>query len=274
MGLYYPVMEYNIKTVVAQSCRTLLRPIAKMLLKCGMTWKEFSNLSKSVYIEVASSEFGIKGRPTNVSRVSILTGVSRKEVKRQRDLLVSDQPAESQKTTDASRVLSAWHQDDAYRDADGEPCLLAEEGQAPSFASLFKAHGGDTSLQAMLKELLKTDAVERTCDGRLRAKSRFYRPAVMDPKNLRWAMELISDLGETMDNNVFLGKNGVPRFGRNADNDRMPASAVPLFRAFLDQRGQTFLEDIDDWLTDHAIDEKSQGEAAVRIGVGVFGIHD
>lgn len=267
-------MEPDIKSVVARSCRTLLRPIAKMLLKCGMTWREFSTLSKSVYIEVATSEFGIKGRPTNVSRVSILTGVSRKEVKRQRDLLLNDQPVEGQKTTDASRVLSAWHQDPVYRDGEGDPRLLAEDGDAPSFASLFKAHGGDTSMQAMLKELLKTDAVERTCDGQLRAKSRFYRPAVMDPQNLRWAMELISDLGETMENNVFLGKNGVPRFGRNADNDRMPASAVPQFRAFLDQRGQAFLEDIDDWLTDHALDEKSQGENAVRIGVGLFGIHD
>lgn len=267
-------MESEIKSVVAQSCRTLLKPIAMMLLKCGMTWKEFSTLSKSVYIEVASSEFGIKGRPTNVSRVSILTGVSRKEVKRQRDLLINDQPVESQKTTDASRVLSAWHQEPTYRDADGEPRLLKENGEIPSFASLFKAHGGDTSMQGMLKELLNTDAVERTCDGQLRAKSRFYRPAVMDPQNLRWAMELISDLSETMENNVFLGKNGEPRFGRNADNDRMPASAIPQFREFLDERGQAFLEDIDDWLTDHALDEKAQGEKAVRIGVGLFGIHD
>ena len=77
----------------------------------GMTWKEYSALSKSVFVETATEEYGIKGRPTNISRVSILTGIDRKEVKRQRDLLQSDMPVLKRKTTDATRVLSGWHQD-------------------------------------------------------------------------------------------------------------------------------------------------------------------
>lgn len=268
-------MEDDIKAVVAQSCRTLLRPIAKMLLKCGMTWKEFSHLSKSVYVEVASSEFGIKGRPTNVSRVSILTGVSRKEVKRQRDLLLGDTTTTIQKTTDASRVLSGWHQDPVYRTEDGVPRLLPEDGDAPSFASLFRAHGGDTSMKTILKELLNTDAVEkRTADGLLQVKSRYYRPAVLDTENMKWAMALIGDLGETMDNNVFPGRTKIPRFARKADNELMPASAVPEFREFLDQQGQEFLENVDDWLSDHALDSHSDGDESVRIGVGLFAIQE
>jgi hypothetical protein len=58
-----------------------------MVMKCGIMWREFSELSKSVFVHVATDEFSIRGRPTNVSRASLLTGISRKEVKRQHELL-------------------------------------------------------------------------------------------------------------------------------------------------------------------------------------------
>ena len=83
------MMNKTSNNFLQNACLAVLRPLASMLLKCGMTWKEFSDVSKSVFVEVASGEYGIDGRPTNVSRVSILTGISRKEIKRQRDLLAS-----------------------------------------------------------------------------------------------------------------------------------------------------------------------------------------
>ena len=75
-------MNSPVSTALRSACRTLLRPIALILLRGGITWKEFAELSKSVFVSVATDEFGIRGRPTNVSRVSILTGISRKEVNR------------------------------------------------------------------------------------------------------------------------------------------------------------------------------------------------
>ena len=70
-------MKKNVNAALLSACRILLRPIALLLLKGGVTWREFSELSKSVFVSVATDEFGISGRPTNVSRVSILTGISR-----------------------------------------------------------------------------------------------------------------------------------------------------------------------------------------------------
>ena len=219
-----------------QACRRLLRPIASMLLKCGMTWKEFSDLSKSSFVQAATDEYGINGRPTNVSRVSILTGISRKEVKRQRDLLLNEAPVDKGKTTDATRVLSGWHQDPLYLDEESNPKLIPESGPAPSFKTLCQRYGGDIPTQTMLKELVKTHAVERTSDGNLAVISRYYQPAVHDDENLRWAVSLIRDLNETMNNNVFLDDTRVPRFGRKADNERMPPGSIPKFRKFLDRR--------------------------------------
>jgi hypothetical protein len=84
------------RAAVVQTCRVLLRPIASLLLKCGMTWREFAEVSKSVFVAVASQDFGLNGRPTNVSRVSILTGVSRKEIARVRALLEQESDPSAQ----------------------------------------------------------------------------------------------------------------------------------------------------------------------------------
>ena len=63
-------MDIDIKATLRSSCRALLRPIASVVLKCGMTWREFSELSKSVFVSVATDEFGIRGRPTPCARIS------------------------------------------------------------------------------------------------------------------------------------------------------------------------------------------------------------
>lgn len=274
MGLSYPNMEIPDKYTVQEIISMMLKPIASLVLNCGMTWKEFADLSKSSFVERATADFGIRGRPTNVSRVSILTGISRKEVKRQRDLLAKNGSAGKGKTTDATRVLSAWHHEENYLDKAGKPIVVAQDGPAPSFESLCSKYGGDIPASTMLKELLKTQAVERTDDGNLRVLLRYYQPTIHDDEILRNAVSRIYDLTETVNNNVFPGKGRTPRFGGAADNDCIPVSVIPEFKAFLDERGQEFLEEIDDWLTRHAVDTVSVDTNCVRIGVGMFAIED
>ena len=261
-------MESNSQSVVRIICRQILRPLASMMLKCGMTWKEFSDLSKSVFVATATEEYGIRGRPTNVSRVSILTGISRKEVKRQRDLLSDHEEPPTRKTNDATRVLSGWFQDPMYIDATGEPRVIPESGLAPSFEALCESYGGDVAVPTMLKELVKTNAVARVAGGELKVLSRYYQPAVHDDENLMFAADRIYDVIRTMNNNVFLEEGGALRFGGYADNDAVPVSVIPEFREYLDERGQAFLEEIDDWLAARA--GVKPNEPTARVGISLF----
>lgn len=227
-------------------------------------------MSKSVFVQAATEEFGIKGRPTNVSRVSILTGIGRKEVKRQRDLLATDEPPLKGKTTDATRLLSGWFQDEVYLNEDLRPRLLPETGAAPSFESLFARYGGDIAMPTMVKELVKTGAMERQASGELKVLSRYYQPSVADDENLRFAADRIHDVIETMNNNVFTDEFNQPRFGGFAANDAIPRSVIPEFRAYLDQRGQAFLEEVDDWLTRHADHGDQSTTDLARLGISLF----
>lgn len=264
-------MDLDIKSTLRLACRALLRPIASVVLKCGMTWREFSELSKSVFVSVATDEFGIRGRPTNISRVSILTGISRKEVKRQRELLAEPVTPISPKTTDATRLLSGWHQDPDYVGSDGAPLALEREGRKPSFKSLFENYGGDTPEQTLSRELLKAGSIEEDDQGRYVARRRYHMPVEMDSGSIRFFGTNLFDHANTLSNNVA-GDNKIPRLEGFAVDDQVHPDAVEEFRTYLDERGQQFLEEIDDWLSQHRIDPNESEATPVRLGLGVYAI--
>ena len=100
------------KTAALRAFRLLFRPVARMLLRAGVNWREVAEVGKSTYVEIATEDFGIRGRPTNVSRVAILTGFTRREVRRLRDLLDAESPESFSRMNYATRVLSGWWQDE------------------------------------------------------------------------------------------------------------------------------------------------------------------
>jgi hypothetical protein len=271
-----------LRTAALAAGRTLLGPVASLLLKCGLTWREFAELSKTVFVDVASREYGLRGRPTNASRVSILTGIDRKEVTRQRALLATEVPAAPGKTTDATRVLSGWHQDPAFLGPDGQPRVLADSGTEPSFEGLCRAHGGDIPPSALRKELLRVGAIVET-DAGLRVVRRFYMPVRLDPQWLANAGTTLRDLGASISHNLSVEPPEPTRFVGRATNTRIDPAALPAFRAFLEAEGQGFLERVDAWLTAHELPRtaaSTSGNAStsadparpLRLGVGLFAI--
>jgi len=256
---------------VIQTCRTLLRPIASLLLKCGMTWREFSVISKTIFVDIAGREYGIRGRRTNISRVSILTGISRKEVRRQRELLDGEPEIDlPNKTTDATRLLSGWHQDQSFLDENGQPRVLPLHGEI-SFTELCRCYGGNVPVTAMLKELIRVNAVAQGSAGTLTALRRYYMPVSFDAEWILNAGAVFADLGTNINCNLQIDAENTSRFLGRATNHAIPVRVLPEFQLFLEDQGQKFLERIDAWLTEHSSDTEPD---TTRLGVGLFQIQD
>lgn len=259
--------------------RQWLRPVARWLLRSGVTWKEFSALSRAVFIRTATDEFGIKGRPTNVSRVALLTGLTRRDVRRQ---MASEEDPDADTAAplnQATRVLSAWHQDALYLDRAGQPRTLSPEGPAPSFSSLLKTYAGDIPHSALLKELVRGGSVKELPDGHLQAVKRYYMPQQMDPAAVLRAGSVLADISSTIEFNLSRKPHAASRFEGRAQNHSIHAEAAPAFREFLEREGQQFLERIDDWLTQHEAPPEETGvektgARTVRLGAGVYAVHD
>ena len=270
-----PDMDHESKGPALAACRRLLQPLARLLLRCGVTWKEFVEVSKTAFVEVATKEFGIRGRPTNASRVSILTGIPRHEVSRRRALIASGEPALPTYLSAATRVLSGWHQDPEFHDGSRGPRRLAIQGPGLSFEELSRRYGGDVPMSALLKELRSVGAVEQSEDGLLRALKRAYIPRQLDPEKTLRAGSVLQDIGDTVVHDLICGKDEPLRFERRATNAFVHEHALPKFREFLEREGQEFLERVDAWLTANAVANGTSDECrSLRLGVGIYHIQD
>ncbi len=242
-----------------------------MLIRCGITWREFAEAARTAYVQVATTRFGKHGRLTNVSRTAMLTGLSRREVRAQRDL-IDQAPQESHGyVTKVSLVLSAWHSQPEFLDATGKPAPLPLEGDGASFSSLLRRCGaGDLRPSTILRELRNSGAVRVTEGGLVEPLQRTYVPHKLDEALLRSWGTVLGDVANTCAHNLTRDAGIQPRFERSALNERVLVSAVPEFREFLNREGQIFLEKVAAWLSAHEAPGAAGAKATVRLGAGVY----
>jgi len=262
---------------------TVLEPVIRLMLRFGITWKEFSELSKTKFVEVATADFGIRGRPTNASRVAILTGIDRREVRKVR-LGADDAPVKGYQSK-ASQLLSAWHHEADFLDSDGRAAAIPVDGDGATFTELMRRHAPALPVVAMIKELKGAGAIEELPDGRLRPLTRTYVPIGLPTERLRLWSSVLSDIANTIEHNFsrdddvparFFSRDGdVPaRFERRLSNLRVDRDALPEFRQLLESEGQALLERIDDWLSAHEVPDDNNEKDAIRLGVGIYHIQD
>jgi Family of unknown function (DUF6502) len=257
---------------IVNACRRWLRPIARWLLRSGITWKEFAELSRSVFVVTAHEEFGIRGRRTNVSRVALLTGLSRRDVRRAlSEARAPSLPALEEALNHASRVLTGWHLDAEFLTQDGRPRVLAPEGEHGSFSRLLRRYAGDIPTTALVKELIKSGSIERLDDGSYRALRRYYMPRPMDGRAVERSGSVLADLVSTVEHNLSREPDEPSRFEGRAQNRNIDPRHLPSFRAFVEREAQAMLERVDDWLSTH---EAPAGATGIRLGIGVYAIHD
>jgi len=237
-----------------------------------MSFNEFSDISKRVFAEVGMRESGIPGRKPTVSRVSILTGLSRKEVQRLLGEQAQGAGTDAQETYNrAARVIAGWVRDKDFTDAAGDPVELSQAGAKASFSLLVKRYSGDVPARAVLDELLRVGAVERLDDDRIRLLSRAYIPRTSDLDKLDILGADVADLITTIDHNLQRGAED-PRFQRKVMYDNVPAESIPTFRALSAAQGQALLEKMDEWLSQHDRDVNAsvKGAGRVRAGIGIY----
>ena len=256
----------------------VLKPVIGILLRAGVPYQTFTSVARRLYVDIARDDFGIRGRKTNVSRVAMLTGLSRTMVRAALDEAYQKAALEEPtKGLDSlrhlSRLLLGWYVDERFLDENGQPAALDVEGREGQvgFDTLYKDYSGKLApSSAMLKELIEVGSVEQLPDGRVVARSRQYIPRRADAANLERICQVINDLANTGSHNLHRRSSEDRRFERIATNQKVPASKEKEFHAFLEQEGQQFLDNVDNWLSN--MERGHEEEPSRRIGVGVYQI--
>ena len=130
----------------------MLRPLVRLLIRSGVTFPVLSDLLRTLYVEVAARDLSPGERARTDSRISLLTGIHRKELRRQR--VTADDPAEPAVLTLNSQIIARWLGDPAYAASGGQPAPLPRSGPRPSFESLVASVTRDLRSRAVLDEWL------------------------------------------------------------------------------------------------------------------------
>ena len=216
-------MKLSNKAAALAAFSLAIRPLVRLMLGSGIVWKQAADTLKESFVEVAESEYGLHGRVANASRVAILTGLNRRDVKRVRDTMTGDSKPALARMNSATRLLGAWHTDPAFQAADGKPTPLSTEDDDTGFGALCRRYAADIPVTAMLKELTRVGAVSESPDGFVRPLKRYYMPDPLDADAVIRAGNVLGDLASTVEFNLQI----------NSTRDSEPASrAAPGMRTY------------------------------------------
>ncbi|MFK7894774.1 MAG: DUF6502 family protein [Myxococcota bacterium] len=253
-------------SAIERAVLAVLRPLIKVALKRGMAHGRFSDLAKEAYVDASRELASEPGKKPNASRISIQTGLTRREVGRLlKDEGVISKDSPRTRFNRAARVLGAWCEDADFRDGRGGPAALPFESEEDvSFSDLVRAHGADVPPRAVLDELLSVGAVRQQKDGRFRLLERGYVPRSDEDEKLAILGADVADLVSTIEHNLD-PEASEPFFQRKVSYDNLPAGYLPKLRALVRKDAQQLLEKLNRDMAKQDRDLKPASRAA-RVG--------
>jgi hypothetical protein len=267
-------MSESVKTGLLAAYIKLLRPLVRILLRHGVTYGEFSEVVKTSFVTIAAQEFRVPGKKMSKARIAIVTGLTRKEVHRLSEIDQKERFALKTNLNRITRVLSGWHTDPEYTGPYGMPLEVRYDSDVPkdvTFVRLVQQYSGDMTPRAMLDELLRVGSVVETDHNWFKVLRREYVPEAMAPDFLERLGRGVHDYVQTLEENMRVTDRTSGRFERFvAPELGLKASDLPKFDAYIRERCQALLEEIDNWLSKQATPDKAKGDEIIQTGVGIY----
>lgn len=263
-------MQDDIQRRILDALLLVLRPLARALLRAGVGYREFDEIAKTAFVDIATSDYGLRGRPTNISRVAVMTGLTRKEVRRLRDKSAAGLGTTVMRSTPMATILHRWYTEPAFLGESGSPKELPFDGGDVSFSGLVKRYGGDIPPGAMRTELKRIRAVEETTNGKLRVLKRNVSGLDVHERLITGLAKVLYPAAITIAHNT--SQESKTWIQRTAITDRVREGDVVRLRRISSDRLVEFTESIDDLFV--AYEALYEGdESATKghsVGIGVF----
>jgi len=265
------MISKNIKPALSIAALTILRPLVRVLLRNGIPYGAFADMARRVYVEIAEKEFALPGKKQTVSRVSTITGLTRKEVTRIQSAGTADRAADTERYNRPARVIGGWVRNKGYHDKRGRLADLPMEGETASFSALVREFSGDIPPRAMADELARVGAIEILANGNVRLLTRAYIPRGDQVEKVGILGTDVADLIRTIDHNLTCAP-GEAYFQRRVSYDNIPQETVPALTKKLARKAQACLESLDRVLAvaDRDRSPGVRGTGRARTGVGIY----
>ena len=244
--------------------RRLLRPLVRLMIRCAITFPAAADILRGLYVEVAAAELG----PDRTdSRVSLLTGVHRKEIRRQRDAVDEATPP---LVTRNSQLIATWLGAPGYTDPAGAPLPLSRAASAgPSFDQLVQSVTRDIRPRAVLDEWLAQGIVTVGVDGLIRLATGAFLPREGREEQLFYFSRNLHDHLAAAAANV-LADGPPPFYDRSVHYDRLTPEAAATLERLARDAAQNLLLDINRQAMALAEASVPEGGVSRRVNFGIY----
>lgn len=222
----------------------LLRPLVRLLIRSGVTFPVLADLLRGLYVDVAARDLLADPKAQTDSRISLLTGVHRKEIRRLRTQApeAGEIPAV---VTLGSQIVARWLAAPPYADADGPrplPRAARTAGEA-SFEGLVESVTKDVRARAVLDDWLGQGIVSLDRQDRVHLSTAAFIPRPGGEEQLFYFARNLHDHIAAAAANVATD-GPAPFLDRSMHYDRLRPETVAQLEATAREAAQQMLTDV------------------------------
>ena len=249
----------------------LLRPLVRLLIRAGITFPVLEDLLRGLFVDVAQNDLLPDPKSRTDSRISLLSGVHRKEIRRLR-LLPQPTNETPPVVTLTSQILARWLGVAPWIDPTGNPIPLPRSGIEPeSFERLVGSVTKDLRPRAVLDTLLADGVVALDCEDRVRLNQASFIPLPGQDAQVYYFGRNLHDHIAAAAANITAAAPA-PFLDRSVHYDRLPAEVAARLEAISRTAAQQMLLEINRaalTLTD-ALPEPTTNTKRLNLGVYLF----
>jgi len=249
--------ESTLRSVLLSAMHRVLAPIVRIMLAHEITLPMAIELLKRVFVEVAERDFRLDNKASTDSRISLLTGVHRKDVKRLRELPHAEANLPP-KVSLSAQVVATWITGPQWLTPSGQPRPLPRlsHGAEHSFEALVSSISQDIRPRSILDEWLRLGVVAINDADEVVLLSNAFVPKEGMEEKLAYYGHNLGDHAAAAADNVLATSS--PWFERSVHHDSLSEAQVEQLRARASELGMQVLTGL------HSMAEKSTEEAVAQ----------
>jgi Family of unknown function (DUF6502) len=224
--------QANLSPVLIRAITRALRPLVRLMLAGGITYPVLAELLKGLFVEVADKKFALDEKSSSDSRIHLLTGVHRKDVKRLRGQTSSSEMAIPATVALGTQLVSTWLEHPDFIDAQGLPRKLprlSSSGTRSSFEQLVLSRSKDIRARVVLDEWLRLGIVSVDADDCVSLNAEAFIPKDGLDEKLYFFAHNLHDHAAAATHNLL--DEGAPWLERSVAYDALSEASVAELNA-------------------------------------------
>ncbi|MFJ1340849.1 DUF6502 family protein [Pseudomonas caricapapayae] len=251
--------------------RRVMRPLVRLMLRKGVTYTVFADVLKEVFVDVADREFRLDDKAPSDSRISLLTGIHRKDVRRLRHEGDAASMVLPENITLGAQLVNVWTNSQPFCKAVGQALplpRLASVGGEVSFDALVARVSTDIRARVVLDEWLRLGVVRVDEQDCVHLEAQAFLPQKGFDEKAAYLGHNLHDHASAAVHN--LSGQGQPFFERSVHYDALAPVSVEVLREAVAGEGMQALLGFSRLAAELEDRDLSSPEPRQRITIGLY----